>query len=247
MSSEPLKDKAKNLRLQKGSKHEFIRTLIVKGFFDLPRTTKELIGEIRDTFGKKLKSSEVQPYMKKFMSEGIIRAVKPKGFSGNFWIIANISKEIALRNINKNKKILIIEEELFSDKLIRKLKKDFNIEIDDLHHNFGRSGNCTAFLLRKILEKLIYITFSRHGIQTKLEDRTKSGRLVGLEAMINLASSEKIRGIPFLTPKTAKEIKGMKFLGDVAAHNPLTNVDMKTIIPQMPYIITAYEELIKKL
>jgi len=68
-----------------------------------------------------------------------------------------------------------------------------------------------------------------------------------LGTMINIASSEKIRGISFLTPKTAKEIKGIKFLGDAAAHNPLINVDMKTIIPQMPYIITAYEELAKKL
>ncbi len=47
--------------------------------------------------------------------------------------------------------------------------------------------------------------------------------------------------------KTAKEIQGIKFLGDTSAHNPLTEVDMKTIIPQMPYIITAYKELAKKL
>ena len=70
---------------------------------------------------------------------------------------------------------------------------------------------------------------------------------MGLETMINIASSEKVRGIPFLTPKTAKEIKGVKFLGDSAAHNPLINVDMKTITPQLPFIITAYEELAKKL
>jgi len=48
-------------------------------------------------------------------------------------------------------------------------------------------------------------------------------------------------------PKTAKEINGIKFLGDASAHNPLINVEMKTIIPQMPFIITAYEELSKKL
>ena len=94
---------------------------------------------------------------------------------------------------------------------------------------------------------MIYIAFSKHNIETKLEDRTKPSGLVGLEIMINSASLKKINGIPFLMPKTAKEIKGIKFLGDVSAHNPLTNVDMKTIIPQMPYIITAYEELTKKL
>ena len=50
-----------------------------------------------------------------------------------------------------------------------------------------------------------------------------------------------------MLPKTAKLIEGIKFLGDSAAHNPLTNVEMDTIIPQMPYIITAYEEISTKL
>ena len=65
--------------------------------------------------------------------------------------------------------------------------------------------------------------------------------------MINIAAKEKIGGTPFLTSSTAKEIGGVKFLGDTSAHNPLVNVDMKTIIPQMPYIITAYKELAEKL
>lgn len=242
-----LKEKAKNLQLRKGSKYEFIRTLIGRDFFDLPKTTQKLIDEVRDIFGKKLKTNEVQTYMKKFMGEGIIRAVRPGGFSGNFWVLASVSKDKTFQMINKDRKIMAIEEELFSDNLLKKLKNDFSTEINDLRHNFGSSGNCTAFLLRKILEKLIYITFSKNGIETKLEDKTKPGGLVGLETMINLCASEKIKGVPFLMSKTAKEIKGIKFLGDVSAHNPLTNVDMKTIIPQMPYIITAYEELTQKL
>lgn len=32
-------------------------------------------------------------------------------------------------------------------------------------------------------------------------------------------------------------------MGDVAAHNPFVDVDMRTITHQMPYIITALEEL----
>lgn len=250
MSGRVLKEKARNLPVQPGSKYEFIRDLVLDDFFDSPKTTAELIEAVRHTWGKKLKPNEVQTYIKKFMSERIIHAVKLQGHQGNFWVLASVPKVKALQIINKNKKTLAVEEELFSDKLVKKLKKHFGTEVKDLHHNFGRSGNCTAFLLRKVLEKLIYITFSKHGIQTKLEDKTKPGGLgglVGLETMINLASSEKIRGIPFLMPKTAKEIKGIKFLGDVSAHNPLTDVDMNTIIPQMPYIITAYEELSNKL
>ena len=58
---------------------------------------------------------------------------------------------------------------------------------------------------------------------------------------------EKVGGVPFLMSRTGREIKRIKFLGDTAAHNPLTNVEMNTIIPQMPFIITAFEELAKRL
>ncbi|MCX6791559.1 MAG: hypothetical protein NT149_00790 [Candidatus Gottesmanbacteria bacterium] len=136
-----------------------------------------------------------------------------------------------------------IEQQLFADDLAQRLKKDFSTELDDLHLNFGRSGNCTSFLLRKILEKLIYIAFARNGLQSKLEDKNIPWRLVGLDAMVRIAASEKVKGLPFLTPKTAQEIRGIKFLGDTAAHNPIINVDMQSIIPQMPFIITAYKEL----
>lgn len=140
-----------------------------------------------------------------------------------------------------------IEQNLFADDLVKKLEKDFSVELTDLRLSFGRSGNCSAFLLRKILEKLIYITFARNGLESKLKDKSCVGKLVGLESMINIASSEKIDGAPFIIPKTAREIGGIKFLGDASAHNPLTDVDMQTIIPQMPFIITAYKELVSHL
>ena len=138
-----------------------------------------------------------------------------------------------------------IESILFSDELVKKLSRDFCEDIADLKWNLGKSGTCTAFLLRKILEKLIFLTFAKNGLDSKLKDA--NGRFIGLEAMINLASSEKVRGLHFLMPKTADSIKGIKFLGDISAHNPLTNVDIITIIPQIPFIITAYEELSMKL
>lgn len=138
-----------------------------------------------------------------------------------------------------------IENDLFSKQLIKSLSNNFATELLDLKLNYGKSGTCSAFLLRKILEKLIFLTFSKNGLGGKLQNA--QGKFIGLEAMINLASSEKISGLPFLMPQTADKIKAMKFLGDTSAHNPLTYVDMKTIVPQMPYIITAYEELSKKL
>lgn len=144
-----------------------------------------------------------------------------------------------------SKKVDEIESDLFSDQLIKKLGKNFSTEISDLKWNFGKSGTCTAFILRKILEKLIVLTFAKNGRDTKLKN--EDGKFIGLEAMINLAASEKVEGLPFLLPKTSEKIGGIKFLGDTAAHNPFVNVDMKTIIPLMPFIITAYEELSQKL
>ena len=138
-----------------------------------------------------------------------------------------------------------IEGKLFSDILVKKLGKNFREEISDLRCNFGKSGTCTAFLLRKTLEKLIFLTFAKNCLDDRLKDA--EGNFIGLEAMINLASSEKVAGVPFLMPQTAKRIKAIKFLGDASAHNPLMGVDMETIIPQMPYIITAYKELSRKL
>lgn len=64
--------------------------------------------------------------------------------------------------------------------------------------------------------------------------------------MIKICTQEKIKGIPFLLPKTARELNGIKFLGDVAAHNFLINVDPKTIVNQLPFIIIALEELTSK-
>jgi len=247
MSGKILKEKAQKLSLKKGSKHKFIQALIVRGFFDIPKTTIETITEIRQIFGRRLKSNEIQPYIKKFMDAEIIRAINIQGVRGNLWVLMSMTKKRALQAIAKNKKTLDVERKLFSESLVKKLKRNFRVELDDLSHNFGKSGTCTAFLLRKILEKLIHIAFAKNGKENLLEDENHTGGLKGLESMIEIATREKIQGIPFLIPKTAKMIKGIKFLGDSAAHNPLINIDMKTILPQMPYIITAYKELAKRL
>lgn len=133
----------------------------------------------------------------------------------------------------------------FPNKLVNALTKEFTQELHDLRLNYGKSGTCTAFLLRKILEKLIFITFAKNGMGSKLKDQY--GRFLGLDAMLNMAAGNVVDGIPFMMPKTAKEVEGIKFLGDASAHNPLVNVDMEMIEPVLPYIVTAYTELAKKL
>jgi hypothetical protein len=247
MIASEIKQLAKNLSLKKGSKHEHIRKLIIADFLDTPKSTDEVVAEIRQISGKRLISSEVHPYMKKFMGADIIRSVQDGQSRGSFWVLASVDKKTAQQFLGKDSKVQKIQHDLFSDGLLKKLGSNFEVEFRDLQHNFGESGTCTAFLLRKILEKLIYLAFAKQGLVKKLADKNDPHRLVGLDAMINLAVSEKPSGVPFLTSKTAKEIQGLKFLGDSAAHNPLANVDMKTILPQMPYIITAFEELAKKM
>ncbi len=136
-------------------------------------------------------------------------------------------------------------QDIFPDELIDALNKDFETELEDLKLNYGKSGTCTAFLLRKILEKLIFLAFAKNGLDNELKDA--NGDFVGLKAMLNLAVVHKVNGKPFLMRRTLDKIEGIKFLGDTAAHNPLVNVSIKTIQPEMPYIITAYSELAKKL
>lgn len=246
-SAKEIIELARSLVVEPQSGHAVLKKLILDGEFDSPVSSAAVVHRIKETLGKRWKTSHVQTYMQKFMQAGIIHAIKPTGSAINYWVIANVSREESLRQISKSRKVHEIEEDLFSDKLVGHLNKDFSHELAELRDNFGKNGICTAFLLRKILEKLIIIVFGKNGKQSLLKDKHQSDRWVGLAEMIDIAAREKLHGVPFLLSKTAKEIKGIKFLGDTAAHNPLASVDTKTILPQMPFIITAYEELAKRL
>jgi hypothetical protein len=134
-------------------------------------------------------------------------------------------------------------QDILPVELVKLLAKDFKQELADLKHNFGTSGTCSAFLIRKILEKLIFLAFSKHGDGAKLRDAT--GKLVGLQTMLTLATTVRssVTGKPYLMQKTADNVAPIKFLGDSAAHDPLANVSMKVIEREMAYVITAYSEL----
>jgi hypothetical protein len=247
MPVESLKEKARNLSIDPGSRYAHLRKLIVDGFFDSPVSSEAVVSRISEKAGKRWKTSYVQTYMRKFMAADIIQALKPPGHNVNYWVLASMNRDEAVRIVGKKGRVRKIEEELLSEELTGRLTRDFSKELDELRENFGRNGNCTAFLLRKILEKLIIIVLGKNGKGTLLEDRARPGGWVGLKDMIEITAREKLNGVPFLVPKTASEIKGIKFLGDTAAHNPLVNVDTNTILPQMPYIITAYQELAARL
>ena len=127
--------------------------------------------------------------------------------------------------------------------LEKKLGSEFHNELNDLKLVFGRSGTCTAFLLRKILEKCIFHTFVKINRVKMIEDKQSINKFVSLKSMIDIASREKFKRKPLLNSKTAKKLEGIKFLGDNSAHNFLVNVEMEDINPQMPYILIALKEL----
>jgi hypothetical protein len=247
MSGDALKASATALTLQQGGLHDLFRRLIVGGTLDTPMSSAELVQTVAENFGQKYETRHVQTYMRKFMEAEIVRAIKPKGGNGNYYVIASVTREEALREIGKDRRVLEVEAQLFSDTLVKALARDFSPELAELEANFGRHGNATAFLLRKILEKLLIIVFGKLGKTSAIEDKSRPGGWRGLQEIVDIASREKVSGLPVLTGRTAAELRGVKFLGDTAAHNPLVNVEMPTIVPQMPFLITAFGELSRHL
>lgn len=241
MTTAELKETAMQLQLMKGTGYAWLRELICDGFMDTPVSSSDVVHRVSERFGRKWNTSRVQIYMRKFV--GIVHAVKPRGSRINYWVIASVPRPDALAAIGKSRSVLEIEAGIFAPELERKMQRSFSSELAELRDVFGRHGNCTAFLLRKILEKLLVITFRKSGKGALIEDAHKPGRLIGLEAIIEVAIRERVNGSPILTGKTGAELRGVKFLGDTAAHNPLANVDVAEILPQMPYIIIAYKEL----
>jgi hypothetical protein len=246
-SLDALRSKVEAMAVDPQSGYGVIKKLILEHQLDEPTSSAEVVRRIAEKVGERWKTSRVQTYMTKFMQVGVVHAVKPPGTAVNYWVLTHVQREDALRDLNKRGKIKEIEQELFSQKMMAKLSKDFSDELDELRDNFGKNGLSTAFLLRKILEKLIIIVLGKNGKQHLLKSKHNVDRWLGLSEMIDVAVQEKINGVSFLLPKTGQEIKGIKFLGDTAAHNPVATVDIKTIVPQMPYIITAYEELAKRI
>jgi len=218
--------------------------LLKDGEFSDAVSSQELTHLLNEGAGKKIKVNSLTALMEPLLKEDVVK-VKIVGRGRNkrkYWFPGWMDKKQVEFNLTGKTSN---PEQIFSENLVKKLGKDFETEIKDVALVYGRSGTCTAFLLRKVLEKLVFLTFAKNGISDQLKD--KNGDFVGLKTMLDLCTANKVSGKPFLMPKTAKEITGIKFLGDTSAHNPLINVDMKTIVPQMPFIITAYEELSTKL
>jgi len=162
-----------------------------------------------------------------------------------YYAITNEGQAFLYGNVDQT----LIQDTLFSKDLISSLGKKFEKEIKQLNTcYFNECGDATAFLLRKILEKAIYLAFAKNGKLDKLKNPIDSSKYLGLEKMIHVASTEKaIDGTPFILPKTASELSGIKFLGDTAAHDFLYNVDIKDINHELSIVRVAIGQIAKKL
>jgi hypothetical protein len=241
MTADEIKRTAGQLPVAEGTGYSWLRDLICDGFMDVPVSSADIVHRIKEKFGRRWQTSRVQIYMRKFV--GLVHAVKPKGSRTNFWVLTSVNRADAVLRIGKTNRVIEVEHALFAPDLELKLQKNLSRELEELHGTFGRYGNSSAFLLRKILEKLLIICYRKVGKASLIEDKNKPGGLVGLEYMIELAMRERVNSVPMLSGKTGSQVKGAKFLGDTAAHNPLVDVDVEDILPQMPYVVMAYKEL----
>lgn len=149
--------------------------------------------------------------------------------------------EISLMNLHK-KKAKQIKKEIFSDSTIKGLNQKFKEDIRELNIVYtSNCGTCTAFMLRKILEKSIYLKFAKNNMLDKLKD--KDGKFFGLDNMLKIASTEKVKGLPILTSKTFENLKSSKFLGDTAVHNFMVNISIEMVERELNYIETALREI----
>ena len=241
----------KSLILQKcekfskeGSFQSRVCKLLKEGEFSDVLSPQELTHALNEGPGTKIKVSELTARMEPLLTKDIVKA-KLTGKGKNkmkFWFPGWINKkQVESKLVGQ----ISGTKPIFSENVIKRLGPRFKTEIEDIKLVYGKSGDCTAFLLRKILEKLVFLAFAKNGVSERLKDN--NGDYVGLKKKLDLCKTNKVKGEPYLMPKTAEKISGIKFLGDTSAHDPITNVEMEEIIPQLPYITTAYKQLLAKL
>jgi hypothetical protein len=151
-----------------------------------------------------------------------------------------------LRNF-LNKKRIEPPFEKHEDALRRHVGPEFSEFISNYE---AKNPFAAAFLLRRMLERLLYLAFEKHSL-THLIRKTSSdpnSRLKGLEEIIAIANGPILSGNPILRRRTSDEFKGAKFLGDMAAHHPLGSViTMTGVNSSIPPAEVAYGELLAKI
>ena len=143
------------------------------------------------------------------------------------------------------RKIIIQTDEM--EEISSILRPSLEREIFELKIAFIHQPDCTAFLLRKILEKLLFIILSKSNKKQKIVESKKKDKLPNLTELLNLAKSAEIENVHILSPKNIVKLNGSKFLGDVSAHDYLTNVSFEDIKQEISVWRISIKELAKNL
>jgi hypothetical protein len=214
---------------------ELIKMLYTEGFFSDWKTVRDVQEKLkRDGFN--FSDQLVLFSMANAAKKGILSR---KTVTGRVSFSQKEPPQIKIRaqEIGELNKVL-------SEVTISKLGDKFRQEVRELHTAIKYDcGTSAAFLLRKILEKSIFYVFAKNN---KIELLKDGNSFIGLTDMLNLCSQEKIKGVPILLPKTVKELSGIKFLCDSAAHDYLSNVEVSDINYQLPFWTVAIKELCDK-
>lgn len=166
---------------------------------------------------------------------------------GEKGILDDPTTRTSLRNFLISKK----RAPLFEKSLEEGLQPHVGPELLELTANYeAKNPYATAFLLRRILEKLLFLAFLNNGEIKKIRMKPNdvNSRLKGLKEIIGIAKSTAANGVPILTDETAKGIQGAKYSGDMAAHGPTPFiVDMNSINSSMAFTRGAWSELLAKI
>ncbi len=236
MSFQPYLKKLDSISTKEGSLADTIKNLIRKReLLKSPMTTDQICEVLYEVTGKRVHN--LVPFMKAFQKQGVVRRKILPQTNTILWFGAWDAESVVISKKN--------------DPLDEPIKnifgKKFNKEFEDLAFVYrGNSGTCSAFMLRKILEKAIFLALIKNGVrESDLKDG--SGKYLGLDALLQQAGTVRVRGLPILIPKTLSKIQGIKFLGDVSAHNYLVNVEMDDLKPQMPFIVIGLREIARSI
>jgi hypothetical protein len=84
--------KAKALTPRRGSLAAYLKELTLRGFFDSPAQSRDVVKAVRDQFGRKFPVSYVQTYMKPFLEAGILRGQDSPEGRGFTWLGAWLAR-----------------------------------------------------------------------------------------------------------------------------------------------------------
>ena len=180
------------------------------GWFKTARTPKEITQKVEEEF--EIVSSNIIPTLKLKRFSGKIKKINGK------WNQIRPPKE---KGIKKTDNFNEIEKELGDT---------FKKEMNEFKIVNKTCSNCTAFLMRKIFEKLLFIILCKSDQQSKISTYRKTNQqLPNLTSLLNWSGQAEIKSKHIISPSNLSKIQGSKFLGDTSAHNYLTSVSFEDI------------------